>query len=81
MPAARPSGCLIEPDRVADVGSQVVGVVERVPVERGDRVATGQPLAHLRADVERANAGAADTRARVDAVRFHVTLKSITTSP
>lgn len=67
MPAARPSGCLIEPDRVADVGSQVVGVVERVPVERGDRVATGQPLAHLRADVERANAGAADTRARVDA--------------
>ena len=60
-------GCLIEPDRVAEVGSQVVGLVERLDVERGDVVKAGQPLLTLRADVERANANAADTRARIDA--------------
>lgn len=66
-PAPKPLGCLIEPDRVADIGSQVVGVVERLNVERGDSVLAGQPLLSLRADVERANAAVADTRARVDA--------------
>jgi RND family efflux transporter MFP subunit len=60
-------GCLIEPDRVAEVGSQVVGLVERLNVERGDLVAAGQPLVTLRADVERANANAASTRSRIDA--------------
>jgi RND family efflux transporter MFP subunit len=65
--AARPFGCLIEPDRVADVGSQVVGLVERLAVERGDTVQAGQPLLSLRAEVERANAGVADARARVEA--------------
>src|SRR6185295_3697177 len=66
-PAPRPLGCLIEPDRVAEVGSQVVGLVERIHVERGDVVGAGQPLINLRADVERANAAAAETRARIDA--------------
>lgn len=66
-PAAKAMGCLIEPDQVAEVGSQVVGVVERIEVERGATVVAGQPLLRLRADVERANAGAAQTRARVDA--------------
>lgn len=60
-------GCLIEPDRVADIGSQVIGLVERIHVERGDTVRAGQPLLSLRAEVERANAGVADMRARVDA--------------
>ena len=64
---AKPMGCLIEPDRVAEVGSQVVGVVERLNVERGQSVSAGQALVTLRADVERANAGAADTRSRIDA--------------
>jgi RND family efflux transporter MFP subunit len=67
MSAAKSFGCLIEPDRVADVGSQVIGLVETVNVERGDTVRAGQPLITLRAEVERANAGVADTRARVDA--------------
>lgn len=67
MSAAKSFGCLIEPDRIADVGSQVIGVVERLNVERGDTVRAGQPLITLRAEVERANAGVADTRARVDA--------------
>jgi RND family efflux transporter MFP subunit len=64
---AKPMGCLIEPDQVAEVGSQVVGVVERIDVERGSTVRAGQPLLKLRAEVERANAGAAQTRARIDA--------------
>lgn len=67
MSMARAVGCLIEPDRVADIGSQVVGVVERLHVERGDSVRAGQNLVTLRSDVERANMGVADTRARVDA--------------
>ena len=66
-PAPKPLGCLIEPDRVADIGSQVIGVVERLHVERGDTVTTGQLLLTLRADVERANVTAASTRARMDA--------------
>ena len=69
-PAAAPSkalGCLIEPDRVAEVGSQVIGLVDRVHVERGQTVAAGQALLTLRAEVERANAAAADSRARIDA--------------
>lgn len=65
--AAKALGCLIEPDRIAEVGSQVVGVVEQIRVERGDRVRAGQVLVSLRADVERANAAAADVRARIDA--------------
>ena len=66
-PAAKALGCLIEPDQVAEVGSQVIGVVERIEVERGATVKAGQPLLLLRASVERANAVAAQTRARVDA--------------
>jgi len=65
--AARPLGCLIEPDRVADLGSQVIGVVDQVRVERGDRVDEGQVLATLRSEVENASARAAQTRAQVDA--------------
>jgi cobalt-zinc-cadmium efflux system membrane fusion protein len=65
--APKPLGCLIEPDRIAEVGSQVVGLVERLNVERGDLVKSGQPLLSLRADVERANASAAETRSRIDA--------------
>ena len=47
--------------------TQVIGVVDRLYVERGDTVTAGQLLLTLRADVERANARAADTRARIDA--------------
>jgi RND family efflux transporter MFP subunit len=60
-------GCLIEPDQSADVGSPVVGVVDSIRVERGDRVKRGQVLARLRADVERASVEVADARARAEA--------------
>ena len=65
--AAAPIGCLIEPERVAEVGSPVVGVIDAVRVDRGDTVSAGQPLAVLRTDVERANLGVAETRARLEA--------------
>lgn len=61
--APRPVGCLIEPQRSSEVGSPVVGVVETVLVERGDSVEKGQPLATLRADVERASVSVAQGRA------------------
>jgi RND family efflux transporter MFP subunit len=56
-------GCLIEAERVADLGSPVVGIVSSIKVERGDRVTKGQILAVLRAPVERASLGVADSRA------------------
>jgi RND family efflux transporter MFP subunit len=65
--AAAAVGCLIEPERVAEVGSPVVGVIDTVRVDRGDTVGAGQPLAMLRTDVERANLGVAETRARLEA--------------
>ena len=45
----------------------MVGIVHQVHVKRGESVRAGQVLVTLRADVERANASAAKTRAAVDA--------------
>ncbi|MFN0039294.1 MAG: efflux RND transporter periplasmic adaptor subunit [Burkholderiales bacterium] len=55
--------CLLGPDRVAEVGSPVTGVVEFVWVERGDRVSAGQKLATLKTDVEEASVSVARARA------------------
>jgi membrane fusion protein, heavy metal efflux system len=60
--AQQPLGCLIEPDYVAEVGSQVVGVIESMKVERGQVVRKGDVIAVLRADVERAAVGVARSR-------------------
>ena len=65
--AQPPLRCVIEPDRVAEVGSAVIGVVDTVHVERGDTVKQGQLLAQLRANVERASVSAAQVRAQADA--------------
>ena len=65
--AAQPLRCVIEPDKVAEVGTPVIGVVESVLVDRGDVVKQGQLLAQLRANVERASVGAAEVRAQADA--------------
>jgi len=64
---AAPLACLIEPDKVAEIGSQSVGVIEKVNVERGDLVEAGQILAVLQAEVERASVNVASVRARADA--------------
>lgn len=60
-------GCLIEPDRVADVGSQSTGVIEKLTVERGDVVVAGQVLARLSAQVERASLSIAEVKAKAEA--------------
>jgi RND family efflux transporter MFP subunit len=52
---------------VINVGSPVIAVVQRVVVKRGDTVVAGQLLLTLRSDVERANVGAAQVRAGIDA--------------
>ncbi|MGQ0752035.1 MAG: efflux RND transporter periplasmic adaptor subunit [Betaproteobacteria bacterium] len=65
--SAQPLGCIIEPERVADIGSPVIGVIQTVLVERGDRVRKGQAVAVLRNDVERAAVNLAQSRARMDA--------------
>ncbi len=65
--AAQALGCLIEPERVVDVGSPVIGVIQAMTVERGAPVRRGQVLATLRADVERASFGAASLRAEAEA--------------
>jgi RND family efflux transporter MFP subunit len=65
--SAQPIGCIIEPDRVAEVGSPVIGVIQSILVERGDRVRKGQIVALLRNDVERAALGLAQSRAQIDA--------------
>jgi RND family efflux transporter MFP subunit len=62
-----PLACLIEPDKVAEIGAPVVGIIDKVSVERGDFVKAGQVLASFNADVERASAGVASTRAQADA--------------
>jgi RND family efflux transporter MFP subunit len=59
--------CLIGPERVADIGSPVIGVVAAVKVDNGDAVREGQPLVLLGADVESAGVHAAEARSAIDA--------------
>ena len=59
--------CLVAPDHVAEIGSQVTGVLASVHAERGDLVRKGQLLARLQAGVQRASVTVAATRARADA--------------
>ncbi|MFW5431412.1 MAG: efflux RND transporter periplasmic adaptor subunit [Methylophilaceae bacterium] len=73
---AQTFGCLIEPYRVAEVGSQVVGIIESIKVHRGESVKKGQLIAILKAGVERASVGAANTRAKAEA-NVHATLASL----
>ena len=59
--------CLIQPYQEAEIGSQVIGVLDKVLVERGDFVTKGQPVALLNSDVERAHLAAAKVRADASA--------------
>jgi membrane fusion protein, heavy metal efflux system len=61
------SGCLVEPSQLAEVGSPVVGVIERVTFERGEAVSRGKALVFLKADVEQAATGLASARAKAEA--------------
>jgi RND family efflux transporter MFP subunit len=48
--------CLIEPTQAIDLGSPVVGLLDKVHVRRGDRVTKGQALASLESRAEQAAA-------------------------
>lgn len=63
---AREFDCLIEPHRVANVGSPVFGILETVEVERGDFVRRGQIVARLQSAVEQATVDLARVQADFD---------------
>ena len=60
-------GCLIGPQRVADIGSPVTGIVGQINVDIGDSVRQGQPLVVLRSEVEEAGERSAKTRWSLEA--------------
>jgi len=57
--------CIIEPYEIADVGSALSAVVNKVLVQRSERVTAGQVLAQLDASVEMAALDVAGARARM----------------
>lgn len=62
--AAEPLGCIIEPERISNVGSPTIGIIDSIKVERGDLVRKGQVLATLQSNIERASIQIAKTRSR-----------------
>ena len=62
----QPLGCLIEPERTAEVGTPLIGVIDAVLVDRGEAVRKGQVLASLRSEVEQANVESARMRATAE---------------
>ncbi len=61
--AANTLDCMIQPHQVVQVGSAAPGVIERILVDRGDVVTSGQPIVQLNASVERAALAVARERA------------------
>ena len=58
--------CLIEPAQVVDIGSPVVGLIEKIHVERADLVSEGQLLVELESGAERAAVELARARATMN---------------
>jgi len=58
--------CMIEPYRVVNVSAPVDGLLERVVVERGDLVKSGQLLAALESSVQQAMLSIAKARAELE---------------
>jgi RND family efflux transporter MFP subunit len=58
---------LIEPAVTSKVGSNTIGILESIPVDRGDMVKEGQVVATLQAGVEKATMDLAKARAELDA--------------
>lgn len=61
--AGRAFDCVIEPEQVVKLASQATGLITRLDVDRGDRVAKGQVLGTLADEVERAVLDLARARA------------------
>lgn len=66
-PLLAPVSCLIEPAARVELSTAVAGVVDRVFVDRGDRVTAGQVLAELDSGPERAALALAEARTRNEA--------------
>ena len=61
--AANPYECLIEPNQTVEVRSSVEGIIDKVLVQRGDRVRAGQVLVQLESAAEASAVQLARTRA------------------
>lgn len=72
--------CVIQPRQLLEIRAPLEGLVERITVERGDRVRKGQELAHIDTSVERVLAESAkyrsETEAAIRAARSKVELQS-----
>ena len=55
--------CIIQPFHVVDIGSPVTGLIEKIHVERSERVEAGQILVNLEAGAERAAVQLAQSQA------------------
>jgi len=62
---------IIEPRQLIKVGSPVLGVVAKVPVERGDRIEKGALIAQLESDIEQIEVDLAQTRYEMAKKRYH----------
>lgn len=49
---ANPYQCLIEPNQLVQISSPTDGLIEKIYVKRGDKVAVGQPLVQLESNAE-----------------------------
>lgn len=58
--------CVIEPSEIVDVGIANPGVIERIDVQRNDRVKKGEVIATLESSVEQATLKLAKTRASLN---------------
>jgi RND family efflux transporter MFP subunit len=65
--ADAPLDCLIEPSRTVNLGSEIVGLIDRIEVERGDLISEGQVLVRLESSVKQASVEIARARAGMDA--------------
>lgn len=64
---ADPLACMIEPEKVAEIGAPDIGIIHKITVERGDLIKAGQVLAYLRSDIQRASVNVASVRAQAEA--------------
>jgi RND family efflux transporter MFP subunit len=66
-PAAwsKPFECLIQPAEVIEMRSPVLGVIEKIAVQRGDNIKKGQVLVELDSNVERSAMAVSEYRAKM----------------
>jgi RND family efflux transporter MFP subunit len=71
--SAKPAGagseafdCLIEPSELVDIGSPVIGLIDKIYVERADLVREGEVVAELESGAERAAVDLARARAAMN---------------